>query len=157
MTTNRANKPSDDASFWRAFSARSIPVAEFGHAAHLRAGYLCLLKFGSGGALDAMRDGLRELLAQAVERGYDPPVGYHETITIFWLRLIAARFRPAESRDSAAFFADHPDLFDKHLIAKHYSKQRLMSDAARTRFVEPDRAPLPPGPRTDDADLAAEC
>lgn len=147
----------DDASFWRAFSARSTPVAEFGHVAHLRAGYLCLLKFGSGGALKAMRAGLREMLMRAVEQGYDPPVGYHETITVFWLRVIAARVRPDEARDSAAFFADHPELFDKHLIAKHYSIQRLMSDAARTRFIEPDRAPLPAAIPAIGPDLAAEC
>ncbi len=146
-----------DAEFWRAFSARAIPVAEFGHAAHLRAGYLCLLKFGPGGALDAVRDGLREMLAAAVAHGYDPPVGYHETITVFWLRMIASRLLPDEPRDSAAFFSDHPELLDKHLIAKHYSKQHLMSDDARTHFVEPDRAPLPAAIPAIDPNLAADC
>lgn len=101
------------------------------------------MNFGPGAALEEMRSGLREMLARAAEVGYEAPVGYHETITVFWLRMIAARLRPGETRNSHVFFEDHPELLDKRLVAQHYSKERLMSDAARAIFVEPDRAPLP--------------
>jgi hypothetical protein len=37
----------------------------------------------------------------------------------------------------------HPELRRRDLLDEHYSSELLNSPAARERFVEPDRAPLP--------------
>ena len=75
-------------------------------------------------------------------RGLD---GYHETITIAFVTVIASRIKPGE--DFAAFRDRNPDLFDRTFPAllKHYSPERLYSAAARLEFIEPDLEPLPVG------------
>jgi hypothetical protein len=71
------------------------------------------------------------------------PDGYHETITVAFVRVIADRSEGGERYET--FRARNPDLFDRTLPAllRHYTKERLYSSEARAAFVEPDREPLP--------------
>lgn len=73
-------------------------------------------------------------------RGLD---GYHETVTVAFVAVIASRIVPGE--DFAAFRDRNPDLFDRSFPAllRHYSPERLYSAAARQEFIEPDLEPLP--------------
>ena len=134
---------SDDANFWRMFNERTITGPDFGHEAHLRAAYLVIEHHGFENALAPMRDGLRELLANAQRAGFGPKTGYHETITVFWLRTVRRLMQGRTFADSMDFIRNSPELLDKRLMLRHYSKDRLMSDEARGRFIEPDLAPLP--------------
>lgn len=132
-----------DAEFWRAFVERSIGSSDFGHRAHVRAAYLVIKHHGFDHALPAMRSGLQELLEFARTQGYEPRTGYHETITMFWLRVVAHRMAQGEFADSNDFLDRSPELLDVRLMLRHYTKERLMSDEARRGFVEPDLAPMP--------------
>lgn len=58
------------------------------------------------------------------------PEAYHETITRAWYELIA----PVDDPSGA------PDLFDKRLLERFYSPERLA--AGRRRWLTPDRRPL---------------
>lgn len=136
---------SDDAAFWRLFNERTISGPDFGHEAHLRAAYLVIQHHGFENALAPMRDGLRELLTNAQLAGYEPKTGYHETITVFWLRTVRRHMQGRSFANSTEFIRNSPELLDKRLMLRHYSKNRLMSDEARARFIEPDLAPLPDG------------
>jgi hypothetical protein len=69
--------------------------------------------------------GLRALTIRAGR-----PDRFHETITRAWFELISGVEDPHA----------HPELFDKGLLARFYSPERLA--AGRERFVEPDLAPL---------------
>ena len=71
------------------------------------------------------------------------PNGYHETITVAFVRVIAARLAPGE--DFPAFRARNPDLLDRTLAAllRHYTKELLHSPEARKAFVAPDVQTLP--------------
>ncbi len=141
---------SNDTVFWRMFNERTIAEPDFGHEAHLRAAYLVIQHRGFESALPAMRNGLRELLANAQRDGYEPKTGYHETITVFWLRTVHRLMGGRTFADSNAFVRSSPELLDKRLMLRHYSKDRLMSDAARAAFIEPDLAPLPELPTLAD-------
>ncbi|MEC9372816.1 MAG: hypothetical protein VYC34_03195 [Planctomycetota bacterium] len=136
-----------DAEFLDAFRRAAIGPAEFDHRAHVRTAFLHLRDLPFDEARSRVSEGLRRLLAAAKEAGFDPPVGYHETITVFWLRRVLLAMREdSESAggDSAAFLEAHPELLRKHLLLEHYSREHVMNDAARAAWVEPDRKPLPP-------------
>jgi hypothetical protein len=70
---------------------------------------------------------------------------YHETLTAFWVRLVAhcVSVRP-ELDDFDAFLSAFPLLEDKTIAERHWSSAALWSDAARTAWLEPDLRPLPP-------------
>lgn len=77
-----------------------------------------------------MSAGLRDMTVRAGRSQ-----AYHETITRAWYELIAQ----AEDLDRA------PELFDKQLLGRFYSPERLA--AGRERWMEPDRQPLRLPPR----------
>ncbi len=99
-----------------------------------------------------MRSGIQKLNAKIGTREAVPQWsciarrrtgGYHETITVAFVRVIGGRLRTGESYE--AFRDRNPDLFDRTLSAllRHYTKERLHSAEARQRFIEPDREELP--------------
>jgi hypothetical protein len=72
------------------------------------------------------------------------PGRYHETLTRFWVELVAhTRAVGGEINEFAAHLSRFPVLMDKSAPRKHYSEQLLFSPEARSNFVEPDLRPLP--------------
>jgi hypothetical protein len=71
------------------------------------------------------------------------PAGYHDTITVAFMTLIASRFQPNE--DFPSFRNRNADLFDRTrpVLLRHYSAEKLSSETARQTFLEPDLQPLP--------------
>jgi hypothetical protein len=129
---------SDD-DFLAAFEARTIPKAEWTHAAHVRMAWLYLTRLPFAAALDRIRDGIRSYNAAV---GSD---GYHETITVAFTLLIRAGLANADIADNFAdFCASNPDLLTpRGLLELHYDPATLASSEAKLRFVEPDRNPIP--------------
>ena len=126
---------SDD-DFLRAFETGTLPKEEFTHGAHVRLAWICLRR-------DGFEDGGARVVAgiQAFARLHGATGLYHETVTRAWLTLIsAADTAGAPSFD--AFLAAHPELRGR-VLDRHYQPETLASDAARRRFVPPDREPLP--------------
>jgi hypothetical protein len=152
-----------DTEFLTAFEAAAIDRKDWTHEAHVRMAWLYLTRLPFAVALEKVRSGIRKLgtaFAQAGDPRCKPaetetPAGYHDTITVAFVRVIAGRLAPDE--DYAAFRGRHPDLFDRTLSAlrRHYTKKRLFSTKARQGFVEPDREPLPAvGPWGDEPTAA---
>jgi hypothetical protein len=127
-----------DDEFLAAFESAAIPRPEWTHEAHVRMAWLYLTRLALAEALHRVRDGIQKL--NAANGVAD---GYHETITVAFVRVIAARLEPGEGY--AAFRARNPELFDRTLAAllRHYSKERLYSPEARRAFIEPDAMTLP--------------
>jgi hypothetical protein len=72
------------------------------------------------------------------------PGRYHETLTRFWVRLVAhTRAVGGGISDFGALVGRFPVLMDRNAPRKHYSEQLLFSPEARSNFVEPDLRPLP--------------
>ncbi|OLB94361.1 MAG: hypothetical protein AUI15_17240, partial [Actinobacteria bacterium 13_2_20CM_2_66_6] len=68
---------------------------------------------------------------------------YNETMTRFWIRLIAHvsdAFGPLAGIDEAIEKA--PFLLDKNLPLKHWSRTVMFGPEARVKWVEPDVLPL---------------
>lgn len=126
-----------DAELLSAFEDGTISPEEWNHRAHLRGAYLLVRQFGLDGAVARMRDGLKRLNAA---HGSPNTLmrGYHETITVAFLRLIHQRLPGTESMSSAAFCDAHPELLDKQFLSQFYSPDRLWSWEAKQTYLEPD-------------------
>lgn len=139
----------NDAELLAAFLAPSLTEKEWTHRAHVRVAWLLLETTNAPTprarldlAFRRMRDGLHILNAS-----HNVPDqltrGYHETITHAFLRVIDAARRESPAADSEAFCAAHPELLNKFVLLKHYTRDRIMSAEAKASFIEPDLAPLP--------------
>ncbi|WP_437850848.1 N-acetyltransferase family protein [Sorangium sp. So ce363] len=147
----------DLAALAAAIEDAAIAQRDFSHARHLLLALHYVRAHGPEGALARMRSAL-----QAFNARHPPTNGYHETITVAWLTLVA---RHAAEHGGAAVHDLAEGLLDRHRSSKalfaHYSRARLLSDDARAAFVAPDLAPLPaPGDGVrirlaTEADLAA--
>lgn len=133
----------DDETFLKEFEACAIPASGWRHRDHLKVAYLYLRQYGLNGALEKVPAGIKALnAAQQTPETLDR--GYHETITLAWLRIVHAtlqEYGPAANAD--AFLEQQSQLLEKNLLRLFYSRERLKSWQAKSEFVEPDLAPLP--------------
>jgi hypothetical protein len=127
-----------DDEFLAAFDSCTLPQPLWTHEAHVRLAWLCLGRMPFAAARDHVRAGIRKYNASLGNT-----TGYHDTVTVAFVRLIAARRTPGES--FAAFRLAHPDVFskDRPILLTYYSKAVLDSAEARAGFVEADVGPLP--------------
>jgi hypothetical protein len=74
-----------------------------------------------------------------------PSGGYHETLTLFWCRMVQQFLLRSQS---ASFTIETVNGLMQHccdpkLPFVYYSRDRLLCSEARTTWVEPDLQPLP--------------
>lgn len=132
----------DDA-FLKQFEDCSLPLTEWRHRAHIKVAYLILGKFSFEEAVQRIRAGIRAY--NAAHGIQDTPTGgYHETITQAWIRIVDTTIREYGRATTAdEFIDDHPQLTEKKVLRLFYSRELIMSAAAKAEFVAPDLAPLP--------------
>jgi len=120
------------------FEAATLPLGRFHHREHMRVALYYLSREPEADATARMREGLRRLLAH---HGVE---GYHETLTVFWMKLLAARLTrtdPVHTLDErideviAWCAAEQP-------IALYYTPETLQSAEAKAIWVPPDRQAL---------------
>ena len=141
MPPMRDQLDASDRAFLNAFESCALPAAQFHHRDHVRLAFIYLTLHDLETALDLMRSGLHRFLAHAGA----PATKYHETITRAWLLAVEHFMREAGPIGSFEEFAARaPRLFAPGAMETHYTSERLESDEARHRFVEPDREPIPP-------------
>jgi hypothetical protein len=126
------------------FTACKINRDEWTHHAHLAVGAWHVHRYGPDEALTRLRAGIRTLNESFGNRNTATD-GYHETITVAYVHLIADFVRrcpagmPLEERVSLLV---RGPVARKALLLRYYSEPLLMSAEARARWVEPDRLPL---------------
>jgi hypothetical protein len=127
----------------RAFEAGQIDPEQFDHAAHVRLVWCYLQLFPVADTLVRFTSALRTLTERL-----GMPQKYHETITWFFIIVIANRVAGSASRNWEDFRQENGDLIGNSstLLKRHYSAGCLASPGARRRFVLPDLAPGEPGP-----------
>ena len=124
-----------DESFLQALETCVLPEAAFGHAAHVRAAYLYLQAGDFASALPRLQRTIRTYASSLGQ-----PNRYHETITVAFLALIQQHL--AERGDEGGwtgFARGNPELFDRDLLLRFYSRSQLESELARRLFLLPDR------------------
>ncbi|MDQ4120352.1 MAG: hypothetical protein M3209_02780 [Acidobacteriota bacterium] len=124
------------------FENCTVSAKEWTHAAHLTAAlWYCLNEPNLETATGKMRDGIFKLnAAHGVPN--TPTRGYHETLTIFWMRAVSDFLGNIEDKGSLAELANRvvEAYSDSGLPLKFYSRDRLFSPEARAKYIEPDLA-----------------
>jgi hypothetical protein len=117
------------------FETGNVDVDAFDHEAHVYIAWLYLKTFPRAQAADRFCAALRRLTERA-----GAPAKYHETISRFFLGLIARRRDTSGAADWPAFHRENDDLCKgaAGLLQRHYSPELLSSVRARTSFVMPD-------------------
>jgi hypothetical protein len=126
------------------FRRRSLPQPRWTHQAHLTVGLWHVLNRPGDRVLEELRRGIITY-NEAVGTVNDDAGGYHETITAFYVRAIQ-RF-VGESGETLPLLPLTNALLASSYAAKafpfqYYSRERLLSVAARRAWLDPDLKPL---------------
>lgn len=122
----------------QAFEGCTLPLGDWHHAEHLTVSLWYLRRLPREEAVERIRAGIQRF------NGSHGLSGYHETLTLAWCRLIAR------------FLAEQPDDLgdaeltrrlleagrDKLVLLEYYSREVIMTEQARKRWVPPDKQPL---------------
>lgn len=125
------------------FEACTLQGEKWTHYAHLTVGIWYLSRYSQEEATKLIR---QNILRYNASRGVimTKDSGYHETITLFYVWVIKKHLKNSKKEklflDLVNGLID--EFGDKKLPFKYYSKERLMSWAARTNWLEPDLLPL---------------
>ncbi|MFI5372885.1 MAG: hypothetical protein ACHQ52_15125, partial [Candidatus Eisenbacteria bacterium] len=129
----------DDDALLEGFERGTVPIGAWDHRAHVRVAWVLLGREPFPVALGRMRDGLQRL-----QRVFGIPDGvldrgYHETLTVGWLSLVAATRRSGGAgSDSNAFCDANPHLLARTALRLFYTRERIMTETAKRAFVTPD-------------------
>jgi hypothetical protein len=124
----------------RRFEAKTLPKHEWTHEAHLMIGLHMVVTHGKN-ALPEMRQKLRAY-NDAVGTINSETMGYHETLTVFWLWTLRQfchdthRWTLDEVTVDLLLFNE--TLANRNLFLQYYSKDLILSTEARKNFVLPD-------------------
>lgn len=119
------------------FEATTLPSEEWRHAEHLIMAMHYALHNDFETALDKMRSGILKLndfhgVVTTPERGY------HETLTIFWIKTIFDYVKDNPEQGLVELANEIIERFGTNYPLKFYSKERLFSVEARFEFIEAD-------------------
>ena len=123
----------------RDFESCALPAEGFHHREHIRVAWTYLRQMDYAAAEKRMSEAIRKFAAF-----HGATSKYHHTITLVWMRLVAAALRDDGGADDFDRFAGaHPELLDAAAPRMFYSADLLRSEAARSGWVEPDIRALP--------------
>ena len=137
--------------FIHAFESGTLDKSRWTHAAHIFTGACYVHSFGEAAAIARMRDRV-SAFNLAVGGQNTPTSGYHETITVFWIKLLATTLG-APCLDSETWvepptrstFAHHcvRDLApNRSIYADFYDFDLPTSTEARRTWIPPNLRPL---------------
>ncbi|HJZ82206.1 MAG TPA: hypothetical protein VKD91_17730 [Pyrinomonadaceae bacterium] len=116
-----------------AFETCAIHPGEFKHYQHLAVALWYVKHFPYAEASEKMRTGIQRLAAAYGK------TGYHETITLFWLKMVRSFLENGNSRAKIFTLANKlASEYGKGAIAEYYSEELLSSTKAKNEWVEPD-------------------
>src|SRR5579872_2510443 len=130
-----------------AFDQRRLPKTAWTHTAHLRVGCCYILAFGETAAVDRLRRGIR-LLNGSHGLANSESSGYHETLTRFWVTLLACTLqeykvlRPNCSRANAVHACAALYFNRSRIVDDYWTFDVVRSTACRSEWRSPDAAPL---------------
>ena len=123
-----------DDDFLEAFRTGALPLSDFDHRAHVRAGYLYVSRHGLGLAIARFGKDLKGFAEAHGKTGL-----YHETITVAFLALVNERIATGGDRGWDSFAESNPDLLGRNSLAPFYEPEELASPEARRVFLLPRR------------------
>jgi hypothetical protein len=123
------------------FNQTSLPKAEWTHDAHLLVGIWYLKKFSFEDAVCRLRE---KIILLNVFHGTEnhQGSGYHETLTLFWLKVIQIYIDLHTEKGIETLSNDFlgSSLSDRGLPFIFYPKDKVLSPSYRAVYHEPDTA-----------------
>lgn len=118
----------------------TLPREHWTHAAHLTIALWYHLRLPGPAAEKLIREGIKRF-NEAHGIVTTPTGGYHETMTLFWIRMVRNYLEDVRAEKLSVL-----TLFNrliercgrKELPLEYYSRARLMSPEARANWIEPD-------------------
>ncbi len=128
----------------RGFESGTLPRSQWTHRAHLTVACWYLVCHPAPEAARRIREGIRNY-NQSQGIVTTATSGYHETMTLFWIRMVRHYLSAATLECSLIGLINvMVDRYaDKSVPFEYYSRERLMSPEARTNWMEPDLKALP--------------
>jgi len=127
----------NDVELIAAFENQSINNDAWSHEYHIRVASIYLRAYEFDVALDKVKVGIKKL--NAVNGVPESQFrGFHETLTVGWLRLVNSKLNSSQSVSSLDLLEDYPELLNSRLLNDYYSRDRLMTLEAKANFIEPD-------------------
>jgi len=117
------------------FEECRLPYEQWTHRAHLAVAVAYLSRMPLADAIDHARDAIQRYNIRCGD-----PAGYHETLTLLFLRWVDRRLR--EGGTAVEVVDEMARTSDMQRVLEHYSPRRLWSAEARAGWVEPDLLPL---------------
>ncbi|KAK6992851.1 ADP-ribosylation factor [Favolaschia claudopus] len=154
----RSESDTSPEEFLRQFETINLPAWD--HYTHIRIAYLNLTIHGRQKGKDLIFEGIEQYIQQSSQtKGRT----FHVTMTYFWIQMVHFGIRSTpplgysasnsefdnkaadhhDQDDFSRFLLLNPHLADGNLWADYYSKDLMMSPAAKTGPVLPDIKPLP--------------
>ena len=122
----------------RSFENATISREDWKHREHLVVALYYVSHHDLETATRKMRSGILNLLTNGFKVDLTKEMPYHETMTLFWMRTVAA-FNASKNGDSmVSKIGEMTSLFDKDYPLKFYTRELLFSDRARAEFVDSD-------------------
>jgi hypothetical protein len=130
--------------FLHAFFHHTLPKPQWTHAAHVTLAACLLHKADVPSVLPIVRNAIRSYNVSVGTQNTDTS-GYHETLTVFWLRVVAQSLgqSPSASRLEAVRNVVAAHGVERTLHRHYYSTDLVTCTGARRSWVEPDLKPLP--------------
>jgi hypothetical protein len=127
--------------FVAAFEAGTLPKERWTHDAHLLTGAWYVHALGEAAAVDKMRLCVSRY-NEAVGGKNTATSGYHETITVAWIKLLARLLRESAPIGRAPFAVLAVERFagDKDILRRYYDFDLVASVEARRSWVPPTLA-----------------
>ena len=119
------------------FEACQWPYLRWTHRAHLGVALCYLKQYPFEMALERIRHHI-----QLYNHTCGDPTGYHETLTVLFMRRVDRYLRDHSEAALAVSVEELARICDRQWPSLYYSSDRLFSEEARSRWVEPDRRPL---------------
>jgi hypothetical protein len=131
------------AGFLAAFAGCSLPKEEFTHAGHVTVAASYLYGSDVAAVLPRIRIEIRRF-NESVGGANTETAGYHETLTVFWLRVVDGLLREKQpgSRLEAVRMAVAAFGGRSGLHKEYYSGDVVGNRVARREWVEPDLSAL---------------
>jgi hypothetical protein len=126
--------------FLAAFESGTLPKVRWTHGAHLLAGACYVHRLGQSSAINHMRTCVRRY-NEAVGGKNTATSGYHETITVFWIKVLDALLLRAQPIARAEFAALAVERFtpQRDLFRRFYDFDVIASTEARAMWIAPTR------------------
>ena len=125
--------------FLAAFEGCTLPKERWTHGAHLLTGACYVHRFGRDVALERMRVCVRRY-NESVGGKNTETSGYHETITVAWIKLLGGLLGEVGPMERAVFAALAVERFEgqRDIFMRYYDFDLVGSTDARLRWVAPN-------------------